>query len=425
MSDHPAKYIAIENATLVDGLGGKPVKHAVVLVHGEKIEKVGRKGDFGLPDGTQVVDATGKFLLPGMVDSHVHLFHEGFVPVKPKGSFLAYQTFVAANNLMSELQAGITTVRAICDGHYADLAARSAVKNKILLGPRIYAAGQGICMTGGHGTGLEGVLQVDGPQAIRKAVREQVRAGADFIKLLSSHRSDYPEFSLEEIRAGVDEAHRLGKRIAIHAGNYIGTRLAATAGVDSIEHGNFIDPETADLIAEKDITVVPTIWVYHFIQQTIRSMGDKSMAAMSAEFQEDVDELMATKNWADRVVVQYPRTIALLLSRGIRLAAGTDNVIASEGFAVLHKELEMMTRMGLSNMQAIQAATKHGAEVIGAGDQFGTVQRGKFADLILVDRDPLEDITAMNEVSWVMKEGFIVPMLPLWKSKPINAPLYR
>ncbi|MEM5776370.1 MAG: amidohydrolase family protein, partial [Anaerolineaceae bacterium] len=164
--------------------------------------------------------------------------------------------------------------------------------------------------------------------------------------------------------------------------------------------------------------------VYHFIQQTIQSMGGKSMAAMSAEFQEDVDELLATKTWAERVVVQYPRTIALLLSRGIRIAAGTDNVIASEGFAVLHKELEMMTRMGLSNMQAIQAATKHGAEAIGAADQFGTVQPGKYADLIMVDRDPLEDITALGEVSWVMKEGFIVPRLPLWGSKPISAPLY-
>ncbi|MCE5206930.1 MAG: amidohydrolase family protein [Chloroflexi bacterium] len=424
MTEKQNEFIAIQNAVLIDGTGGYPVKDSLVLIHGEKIEKTGQMGDFGLPEGTQLIDGSGKYLLPGLVDSHVHLFHEGFVPVKPKGSFLAYQAFVAANNLMTALQSGITTMRAISDGHYADLAARSAVKNKILLGPRIFAAGQGICMTGGHGTGLEGIVQVDGPQAIRKAVREQVRAGADFIKLLSSHRSDYPEFSLKEIKAGVDEAHRLGKRIAIHAGNYAGTRMAAKAGVDSIEHGNFIDPKTADLIAEKDITVVPTIWVYHFLQSQIAAMGENAMAALSAEMQEDLDELAATRIWCDRVVQQYPKTIALLLSRGIRIAAGTDNVIASEGFAVLHKEMEFMTRMGMSNMQAIVAATKHGSEVIGRGDQFGTVETGKFADLVMVDRNPLDDISVMGEVSWVMKEGYVVPPLNLWKHKPIQAPLY-
>lgn len=419
-----SEYTAIQGAVLIDGRGGNPLKDSLVLVHGEKIEKVGQKGDFNLPDGTRLIDAEGRYLLPGLVDSHVHLFHEGFVPVKPKGSFLAYQAFVAANNLMTALQSGITTMRATCDGHYADVAARSAVKNKILLGPRIFAAGQGICMTGGHGTGLEGVLQVDGAEAVRKAVREQVRAGVDFIKLLTSHRTDYPEFSLEEIQAGVDEAHRLGKRVAIHAGNYAGTRLAAEAGVDSIEHGNFIDPKTADQIAEKDISVVPTVWVYHSLQAQIADMGDSAMAALSAEMQEDVDELIATKNWCDRVVKQYPKTISLLLSRGIRIAAGTDNVIANEEFAVLYKEMDYMTRVGMSNMQAIMAATQHGAEVMGMGDQFGTVEAGKFADLIMVDRNPLEDIAVMSEVSWVMKEGYVVPLLDLWKHKPIKAPLY-
>ena len=424
MTEHSSRMILIKNATLIDGTGSAPLPVATVLVQGERILDLGPTGAFSVPDGTEVIDASGKYLLPGLVDAHVHLFHEGFVPLPPKGSFLAYQTVVAVNNLRTALQSGVTTLRAISDGFYADLAMRSAVKNKILYAPRIFAAGNGICMTGGHGSGLAGVLEVDGPQAVRQAVREQVKAGVDFIKLLSSHRTDTPEFSLEEIQAGVDEAHRLGKRIAIHAGNYVTTRMAAIAGVDSIEHGNFIDEETADLLAQKDISVIPTVWVYHSIKEKIDGLGANAMSKLGAEMKFDLEELEATRIWADRVVAQYPQTIALLRSRGIRIAAGTDNVIADEAFAVLHKELAYMTHVGMTPMEAIVAATKHGAEVIGQEEQFGTAEKGKYADLIMVDRNPLEDIGALAEVSWVMKEGQVIPLYPEWKRKPIQAPLW-
>ncbi len=416
--------IAIQGATLIDGLGGEPQTGSLVLVEGERIKQVGKDGEVVLPANCTCIDARGKFLLPGLVDCHVHIFHEGFVPLPPKGSRMAYSTLIAINNLQQALQAGVTCMRAIADPQYADLAMRSAVKNKMLLGPRIFAAGQGICMTGGHGSGLDGVLEVDGAPAVRKAVREQVRAGVDFIKLLSSHRSDYPEFSLEEIEAGVDEAHRLGKRIAIHAGNYKSTRMAAIAGVDSIEHGNLIDPHTANLIAEKDITVIPTVWIYHVIKEKIDGLGQEAITQMGAEMKFDIDELMATHAWAIRVVEQYPKTIELLLSRGVRLAAGTDNVFADQPFAALYKEMEYMTRVGLTNMQAIQAATLHGAEVIGQADQFGSIEPGKLADLIMVDDNPLKDIKVFADVSWVMKEGTIVPLNPNLKGKAIQTPVY-
>lgn len=424
MSEYSGKTYAIQGATLIDGNSGKPLENSLVLIEGQRIKAVGQVGDFALPDGTEVVNAQGKHLLPGLVDSHVHLMHEGFVPLPPKGSLTVYSTIVAANNLRMALQSGITTMRAIADGQYGDLALRSAVKNRVLVGPRIFAAGEGICMTGGHGSGLDGVLEVDGPLAVRKAVRKQVKAGVDFIKLLTSHRSDYPEYSLEEIQAGVDEGHRLGKRVAIHAGNYKGTRMAAIAGVDSIEHGNFIDPQTADMIAEKDITVVPTIWVYHIIKEKIDGLGSDAMAKMGAEMKFDLDELNASHIWSTRVVEQYPKTLPMLMARGIRIAAGTDNVFADESFAVLHKEMAYMHKMGLDNMQIIQAATKHGAEVLGQADQFGTVETGKYADLIMVDGDPLEDISVFEAVSWVMKEGQVIPLHPEWQRKPIIAPLY-
>jgi imidazolonepropionase-like amidohydrolase len=416
--------IAISGATLIDGCGGPPLNEALVLVKGERIEVIGKVGTLEIPPGTEVIYAKGKFLLPGLVDAHTHLFHEGFVPLPPKGSLLAYATVVTVNNLRTALQAGITTLRAISDGYHADLAMRSAVKNHILFGPRIYAAGNGICMTGGHGSGLAGVVEVDGPLAIRKAVREEVKAGVDFIKLLTSHRTDTPEFSLEEIKAGVDEAHRLGKRIAIHAGNYIGTRMAAEAGVDTIEHCNFFDEETAEKMAEKEIIAVPTVWVYHSIQEKVRGAANEVMNKLGAEMKLDLDELEATRIWADRVVKRYPKTIEMLCSHKVRIAAGTDNVIADEAFAALHKEIEYMTHMGMSNMDAIVAATRTSAEAAGFGDEFGTVEAGKYADLIMVDRDPLKDIAVMGEVSWVMKEGQVIPLYPEWGRKPISAPLW-
>jgi imidazolonepropionase-like amidohydrolase len=424
MNGPEAKRIAISGATLIDGSGNQPLPEALVLVKGDRIEKVDTGVMVDIQAGTEVIDARGKFLVPGLVDAHTHLFHEGFVPLPPKGSLLAYASVVTANNLRTALQAGITTLRAISDGYHADLAMRSAVRDHILFGPRIYAAGNGICMTGGHGSGLAGVVEVDGPLAVRKAIREEVKAGVDFIKLLTSHRTDTPEFSLEEIKAGVDEAHRLGKRVAIHAGNYVGTRMAAEAGVDTIEHCNFFDDETAEMMAEKGIIVVPTVWVYHSIQEKIQGLAGDVMDKLGAELKLDMDELQATRIWADRVVERYPRTIEMLRSHGVRIAAGTDNVIADEPFAMLHKEMEYMTRMGMSNMEAIVAASGTSAEATGHGDEFGIVEAGKYADLIMVDRDPLKDISVMAEVNWVMKEGHVIPLYPEWTRKPINAPLW-
>jgi len=142
MSEQETKRIAISGATLIDGSGSPPLAEAVVLVKGKRIEKVSATGVVEIPLGTEVIDARGKFLLPGLVDAHTHLFHEGFVPLSPKGSLLAYATVVTANNLRTALQAGIITLRAISDGYHADLAMRSAVRDHILFGPRIYAAGK-------------------------------------------------------------------------------------------------------------------------------------------------------------------------------------------------------------------------------------------------------------------------------------------
>ena len=410
---------AIVGATLIDGTGADPVTDSVILVNGSKVEAVGQLDTLKPPAGYKVVDAEGRWLLPGLIDLHVHLFHEGYVPYPVKGSMTAYAGVVAANNLRSSLQSGITTLRGVCDGDHLDIAMRSAVERGQIIGPRLFVAGKGICMTGGHGSGLPGVMhEVDTPWDVRKAVRSEVKAGVDLIKLLTSHRTDQPEFSLEEIMAGVDEAHRLGRKVAIHAANFVSVRMAAEAGVDTIEHGSHVDSESADMMAEKSIIIVPTLFVKNDIPERIEKSREEGGNLWNLD-PRDLDE---TYEWFTRCVRQLPKTIKLMRSKGVRIGAGTDNVLPENPFVLLPEEMEWMTRYGMSNMEAITSATRVGAEAIGAEDRFGTVEQGKLADMIMVDRDPLEDITAFKEVKWVMKEGSVIPIHPEWRRRPIRDP---
>jgi len=280
-------------------------------------------------------------------------------------------------------------------------------------------------MTGGHGSQKSGTTkhEVDGPWAVRKAVRLEVKAGVDWIKLLTTHRTDLPEFSQEELSAAVDEAHRLGRRVAIHAANGVSTRMAAEAGVDTIEHGCFIDGETADLLAEKGITVVPTIWVHNYLAQKLRTRLDD--AEQAAKRPTDLGaKLLVETTWFERCARQLPETISLLKKKGIRIATGTDNVFPDQPFSPLAEEIRVLSENGLSRMEAIEAATRSAAEALGLDKRVGTVEPGKKADLIMVDRDPLEDIQALKEVSWVMQEGCVIPIYPEWPHRrPAGDPL--
>jgi imidazolonepropionase-like amidohydrolase len=421
MCEQKNTRIAITGATLIDGTGRAPVPEAIVIVGGERIEAVGTRDTVELPPDIEIIDAKGKYLLPGLIDLHVHIYHPAFAPLPTKGSKMAYAGVIAVNNLRSALQAGITTVRGVCDVDHLDLAMRTAVKRRLLIGPRLFVAGKGICMTGGHGSELPGVVhEVDGPEAVRKAVRQEVKAGVDLIKLLSSHRTDDPEFSQKEIDAGVDEAHRLGRKVAIHAASFVSVRMAARAGVDTIEHGSFVDEESADLMAEKGIVLVPTVWVKNYIPTFIDKLKGQPMPL--GEFSIDEEEMAVSHTWFSRCVEQLPKTIELVRSKGVRIGAGTDNVFPNEPWAMLPTEIEWLTKHGLSNMEAIESATRIGAEALGKKDEFGTVEAGKYADLIVIDRDPLEDITVLGEVSWVMKEGAVIPRHPEWARRPIVAP---
>jgi imidazolonepropionase-like amidohydrolase len=414
------KKRAVVGATLIDGKGGVPIPDSAVVVEGKRIVGVGPQGEVEVPADADVIDGGEMWLLPGLIDLHVHIFHGGYVPYPIRGNQMAYAAVVAVNNLRSALQTGITTLRDVCDVDHLDLAMRTAVERGQLLGPRIFSAGRGICMTGGHASGQPGAVhEVDTPWDVRKAVRTEVKAGVDLIKLLSSHRTDRPEFSQEEIDAGVDEAHRLGRKVAIHAANFESVRMAARARVDTIEHGSHIDDESAELMAEKGIILVPTLMVKNYIPQLIAEKRGKGEALWNL----DPKDLEETDTWFKRCVEQLPKTMELVRSKGVRIGAGTDDVFSETPFALLPEEMEWMTRYGMTNMEVIESATRVGAEALGVEHALGTVEAGKYADLILVGRDPLEDIAVFKDVSWVMKEGDVVPMSPEWKRRPVAEPM--
>jgi imidazolonepropionase-like amidohydrolase len=412
---------AIVGATLIDGSGKKPVPDSAVVVRGEKIEAVGKQGDLKVPEGAEVIDASGRWLLPGLIDLHVHLYSSGFVPVPTKGSELAYAGLVASNNLRTALQTGITTLRCVSDRQHIDLAMRDAVERRQIIGPRLFCAGVGICMTGGHGSGIPDTIhEVDGPWAVRKAVREEVKAGVDFIKLLSSHRTDDREFTYEEIEAGVDEAHAHGRKCAIHVANFVGTKMAAEAGVDTIEHGSFIDKETAEKMAYNKIILVPTLWVKNHIPE--RTWKTRAEQAKTGIWNLTGRDLEQTETWFNGCVEQLPKTMKLVMSKKVRIGAGTDNVFGDQMFATLPEEIEWLTKYGMGNMDAIESATRVGAEAIGVEKVLGTVAAGKYADMIMVDEDPVKDITALKRVSWVMKGGDVIGLYPEWRRRPIQDP---
>jgi len=412
---------AIVGATLIDGSGMKPLPDSVVVVRGERIEAVGRQGDVNIPDGAEVIEASGRWLIPGLIDLHVHLYCSGFVPVPTKGSEMAYAGMVAYNNLRQALQAGVTTLRAVSDRGHIDVAMRDAVERRQIIGPRLFVAGVGICMTGGHGSGIPGTIhEVDSPWEVRKAVREEVKAGVDFIKLLSSHRTDNREFTAEEIEAGIDEAHAHGRKCAIHVANFVGTKMAADAGVDTIEHGSFIDKETAEKMAFKRIVLVPTLWVKnHIPERTKKTRVEQAKTGIWNLYGRDLEQ---TEAWFGGCVEQLPKTMKLVRSKKVRIGTGTDNVFGDQMFAMLPEEIEWMTHYGMSNMEAIESATRIGAEAIGVEKSLGTVEAGKFADMIIVSEDPLKDITALKRVGWVMKGGEMIPQHPEWRRRPIQDP---
>jgi imidazolonepropionase-like amidohydrolase len=396
--------VAIRAGKLIDGKGDKPIENALIVIERDRIKSVTPGGS--APSGVEVIDLSKVTVLPGFIDTHTHVMLNGDITAEEYDEQLLkesipYRAILGARNAHIALSHGFTTLRDVeTEGAmYADVDVRTAIANGEVPGPRMQVATRAMTPTGmypllGYSWELKvptGVQYVDGVDGARKAVREQVMYGADWIKYYSDRRYHFESdgvlhsmvnFTDEEARAIVDEAHRLGKKVAAHAIGSDGIAAALRAGVDTVEHGDGLTEALMDEMAKRGIYWVPTITVGMYVAPG-RGGNWPKMADLQRE--------------------NFPKAI----KKGVKIALGTD----AGGFDWKKlnqaKEFEYYVQYGMTPIQAIRAGTSVPAELLGWGDKVGTIEAGKWADIVAVSGDPLKDITELQKVVFVMKGGAV------------------
>ncbi len=381
----------LRGGTLIDGTGVAPIPNAAIMIEQGIITAIGTAEDFGETgwEGAQIFDVTGQTVMPGIIDCHQHLDNR-----RGTGTFqeraahpTAYSTARATRNALLDLQEGVTTVRDF--KHINQAHVKKAIEDGILLGPHVVEAGPPIIMTGGHG--WEGGIQADGPDAIRHIARQLIKDGTDVIKCMASggfiskggDKPWQPQLTIPEMRAAFDEAHKAGKMTTVHAHPPQAIQWAVEAGVDCVEHGALMDETTAELMARKGIWLVPTL-------------GESWVTATRGQeygLPQWLVELSRSK------LPDRKRALGYAVKAGVKMGFGTD-VLPS-----MVEEMQLMEEYGLPPMQVIVAATRNAAHLCGLGDKTGTLQVGKWADIIVIEGNPLDDLSNMGRVKMTFKEG--------------------
>lgn len=395
----------VKGKRLIDGTGREPIENPVVVIEDGGIVAVGPAQAVGIPEGAEVIDAGEKVLLPGLIDMHVHILQNGG-PTSTR-DFRAGSDqealLTGARNACLALKAGLTTVRD-CGGHtHLTLALREAIARGLIPGPRLQVSGAMITTTGGHCYYMG--IEADTPDEVRKAVRSLVKEGVDFIKFVGTgghatpgSNPEAPQYPLEGFEAVVEEARRLGKRVAVHLHGAEAIRMAAQAGIDTLEHCSWrsrgtieYDERVAEEIARKGLTV--------------------SLALPASWYRLRLDQVVDLMDRAEREHLLEARyeTIRRMYRAGIRLAASTDAGSTStriDEFALL---LEFLVKtIGIPALDVIRMATLAPAQAMGLDDRLGSVEVGKRADIVILDGDPLADASALGRVDTVLKDGEIV-----------------
>ncbi|MCU6500003.1 amidohydrolase family protein [Rugamonas sp. A1-17] len=400
----PPTVTAIKAAHMLDVRSGALVDNAVVLVSGERITAAGSQ--LAIPAGAQVIDLGNKTLLPGLIDMHTHLTGD---PQDAGYSIVAKSvprvTLTGAKNARVTLQAGFTTVRDVGADAYTDIGLRDAINDGDVPGPRMAASGPPLSITGGHCDDtmhapeykITSLGVADGVDEALKVTRRNIKYGADVIKICATGGvlsfGDDPrtsQYTLEELKAIISDAHRLGRKAAAHAHGGDGIKLAVLAGIDSIEHGSYIDDEGIKLMKEHKTWLVPTLY-----------LGDWLI--------ENAEAIKLPKPLLEKAKVVLPiarQNVGRAIKAGVPIAFGTDAAVYPHGLNA--REFGVLVKLGMTPIQAIRTATVNASELLGWTDRVGTIEAGKFADMIAVDGEPLKDVKTLENVQWVMKGGAVV-----------------
>ena len=403
-----AGVIAVKAGRMLDVRSGNYLSDQVILIEAGKVREVGKARDVQphVPAGAKVIDLSRYTVLPGLIDAHTHLtFAPDMGAYRSLGISIPREALTGARNARVTLLAGFTTVRNVGADGYTDIALRDAINAGDVPGPRMVASGPALGITGGHCDNDLLAPQfhafalgvADGVPAVMAKVRENIKYGSDVIKFCATggvlSQGDNPEseqYSPEEMHAIIQEAHRLGRKTAAHAHGALGIRDAVLAGVDSIEHGSFINEEDIQLMKERGTYLVPTLYLGDWLLENYQKLGLTDNMVAKAKY----------------VLPNARQNVARAFQEGVKVAFGTDAAVYPHGLNA--HEFAVMVKLGMTPLAAIQAATLNAADLLGWADRVGSLEPGHFADLIAVEGDPLQDVTVLQDVKVVMKGGEVV-----------------
>ncbi len=408
---HGSGTVVLRAARIIDGTGAEPIINGVIVVTDDKIAQIGTSLAVKIPEGARIIDLGNATLLPGFIDSHTHIV--GRVLGDPEKNdemvrdFDSFGAILGVGNAERTLMAGFTTIRNVGAPNFDDMALRRAINEGWIAGPRILTAGHAIGITGGHcdengykpglADGNYKIGIADGAEQVRAAVRYQVKYGADLIKtcatggvLSEGDAVGATQYTYEELKVMVDEATKLERKVAAHAHGTEGIKIAVRAGVASIEHGSFLDEEGAKMMAEKGTFLVPTLMAGQTVEKLAKSgvlkglRGQKALAAAAA----------------------MRNAIKIAIANHVKIALGTDAGVIGHG-ANGHEFTLMVEWGGMRPMDSITAGTLNAARLLGLDNTIGSLTIGKFADIVAVSGNPLENIKTMEQSVFVMKYGTI------------------
>jgi imidazolonepropionase-like amidohydrolase len=401
--DTQSATTVIQAGHLLDIKSGRTIDNATVVIQGDKIVSVGPPQWGNPPANLKTINLREATLLPGLIDAHTHLTFDPVFGYQELGISIPKEALIGAKNARLTLEAGFTTVRNVGAKGYTDIALRDAINEGMLPGPRIIASGPALSITGGHCD--ENLLPyewharsdgaADGVEGVQHKVREIIKYGADVIKICATggvlSKGDDPrasQYTLDEMKAIVADAHRLGRKVAAHAHGAQGIAWAAEAGVDSIEHGSYIDDNGIKVMKERGTYLVPTQYLSDWMKDNAQKIGLPAMYA----------EKMKTTTAISRANVKRA------MQAGVKIAFGTDAAVYPHGLNA--HEFAVYVEMGMTPLEAIKTATVNAADLLG-WKQIGSIEPGNYADIIAVNGDPTKDVTVLENPVFVMKGGVV------------------